>query len=220
MQCTDTYRLFGSGFITQYQHQNQEHCITCETELIVWVTVHPEKNVKASEDYLSLVLHGHVIAAAKQLLSQESFNEINDLAVALVDKYVSLPTANDSTVPEASQDGVQLYVSEVLSLGLLWYGYHDASREGDGERILLYWKFLLVLFKSTNHPKYAKEAVNLLLQYHYILSERQKAQLLWNRCINTKGLRGCNLPCDLYMEHLNRRLKSIIRSMGSSQCTS
>ena len=136
--------------------------------------MHPEKNVKASEDYLSLVLHGHVIAAAKELLSQRSFDEINDLAVTIVDKYVSLPRADDSTVPEASQDGVQLYASVVLSLGLLWYGYHDASREG-----------LLVLFKSTNHPNYAKEAVNLLLQYYYKLSERQKAQLLWSRCINT-----------------------------------
>ena len=162
------------------------------------------------------MLHGHVIAAAKELLSQESFDEINDLAVAIVDKYVSLPRANDSIVPEASQDGVQLYASEILSLGLLWYGYHDASREGDGERLLNYWKFLLVLFKSTNHPNYAKEAVNLLLQYYYKLSERQKAQLLWSRCINTKGLCGCNLPCDLYMEHLNRRLKSIIRSMGAN----
>ena len=47
------------------------------------VTVHPEKNVKASEDYLSLVLHGHVIAAAKELLPQRSFDEINDLAVEL-----------------------------------------------------------------------------------------------------------------------------------------
>ena len=86
------------------------------------VTVHPEKNVKASEDYLSLVLHGHVIAAAKELLSQRSFDEINDLGVTIVDKYVSLPRANDTTVPETSQDGVQLYASEVLSLGLLWYG--------------------------------------------------------------------------------------------------
>ena len=34
------------------------------------VTVYPQKKVKASKDYLSLVLHGHVIAAAKELVSQ------------------------------------------------------------------------------------------------------------------------------------------------------
>ena len=42
VQCTDTYyiivcRLFGSGSITRKQHQNQGHCITCRTELIVQV---------------------------------------------------------------------------------------------------------------------------------------------------------------------------------------
>ena len=55
-----------------------------------------------------------------------------------------------------------------------------------------------------------------ILQYYYKLSERPKAQLLWSHCINTRGLHGCNLPCDLYMEHLNWRLKSIIRSMGAN----
>ena len=177
--------------------------------------VHPEKNVNASEDYLHLILLGHVIAAAKILMTQRDFNNIRDLAVAIVDTYVSLPRTDDG-IPEACPDGVQLYASEVLSLGLLWFGYHDATREGDSEKILNYWKFLLVLFKSTSHSNYAKEAVNLLLQYYYILSERQKAQLLWSRCINTRGLIGCNLPCDLHMEHLNRRLKKIVRSMGAN----
>ena len=70
------------------------------------------------------------------------------------------------------------------------------------------------MFKSSNNFNYAKEALNFLLQYYYVLSERQRAQLLWSRCINTKGLIGANIPCDLFMEHLNRRLKKIIRIMG------
>ena len=91
-----------------------------------------------------------VISLLQQKSCYPREDEINDLAVTTVDKYVSLPRANDSTGPEASQDWVQLYASEVLSLGLLWYGYHDASREGDidGERILNYWKFLLVLLSQ------------------------------------------------------------------------
>ena len=79
-----------------------------------------------------------------------------------------------------------------------------------------YWKFLLIVFKSTNHRNYAKESVNLLCQYYYKFSERKKAQLLWSRCVNTRGYAGANIPCDLYMEHLNRRLKTIIRGMGSN----
>ena len=75
---------------------------------------------------------------------------------------------------------------------------------------------MLVIFKSPNHPNYAKEAVHLLLQYYYLFSERQKAQLAWSRCINTKGCRGANIPSDLHMEHLNRRLKIVLRSLGAS----
>ena len=43
--------------------------------------------------------------------------------------------------------------------------------------------------------------------------DRLKAQLLWSHCINTHGSPGPNIPCDLHMEHLNKRLKTIIRNM-------
>lgn len=80
----------------------------------------------------------------------------------------------------------------------------------------LYWKSLAVIFKSSNHPNYAKEAITLLLQITYLFSERKKAQLLWSRCVNTKGVKGCNMPCDLHMEHLNRYLKTAMRGMGGN----
>ena len=48
------------------------------------------------------------------------------------------------------------------------------------------------------------------------LSPRQSTQLNWRRFVNTKGCTGCNIPCDLHMEHLNRRLKTTIRNMGSN----
>ena len=70
----------------------------------------------------------------------------------------------------------------------------------------------LFIFKATNHRNYAKEAVQLLIQYNYF-SERMKFQLLWSQCINTKGRTGCNIACDLHMEHLNRTPKTV--SMGA-----
>ena len=80
-----------------------------------------------------------------------------------------------------------------------------------------YWKFLLVIFNSSNHSNFAKEAVHLLLQsYSIFLSERQKAQLTWSRCINTKGRRGANIPSDLHMDHLNWRLKIVLRNLGAN----
>ena len=98
---------------------------------------------------------------------------------------------------------------------LVYFGM-DSMMHLRRDRLLRYWKFLLVLFKTTNNRNYAKEAVNILLQYLYVFSERQKAQLLSSRCINTRGYPGTNIPCDLHMEHLNRRLKTIIRNMGAN----
>ena len=99
-------------------------------------------------------------------------------------------------------------------MSLVWHYFHDASREADGDRILLSWKIMLPIFKATKHYNYAKEAVLLLIQSQK-LSDRMRAQLLWSRCINTKGRAGCNIPCDLHLEHLNRRLKIVLRSMGA-----
>lgn len=87
---------------------------------------------------------------------------------------------------------------------------------GDGDRIIRCWKFLLIIFKSSNHPNYAKETVNLLVQYLYVFSDRLKARLKWSRCVNTKGFPGCNMPCDLHMEHLNRTIKNMVRGMGGN----
>ena len=101
-------------------------------------------------------------------------------------------------------------------LSLLWHGFHDAIREGDGERILRYWKFLVVVFKSSNKRNYAKEGINLLIQYHYRLSDRQRQQLLWSHCVNMRGYQGKNIACDLHMEHLNRRLKTLMRNLGAN----
>ena len=180
------------------------------------VIKNPEKNVKATEDFLALMVHSPVIAAAKSIKAQRDDINLSELASVIVEKFIHLPRLDDETEPKECEDGILLYASEVLSLGLLWHGFHDAIKEADGKRILNYWKFLLVVFKSTNHHNYAKEATNLLMQYYYTFSERQKAQLLWSRCINTKGTPGANIPCDLHMEHLNRRLKNTIHSMGAN----
>ena len=110
---------------------------------------------------------------------------------------------------------MHLYAADLISLALIWHGYHDEIREGDSDRVLRYLKFLLLIFKAMNCQNYSKEAVILLLQAHR-LSPREATQLKWSRFVNTKGRTGCNIHCDLHLEHLNRRLKTIIRNMGSN----
>ena len=174
----------------------------------------PEKNMNSCEDFLLLLLHAHVVQAGRVLQLQNPTNSVVQLAKSIVDSFVRLPNMTD--VPSAEcDDGVYVYATELLSLSLLWHGFHDAIKEADGDRLLRYWKFLYIAFKNTSHRNYAKESINLLMQYN-TFSERQKAQLLWSQCINTRGYAGANIPCDLHMEHLNRRLKTVIRSMGAN----
>ena len=135
-------------------------------------------------------------------------NSVGDLADSIVTQYVRLQK-------EEYEDKAIVYSTEVLSLGLIWHGFHDATREEDGDRLI--GDILEILTDdSSNNYNYAKEAANLLRQYHYIVSEREKAQLLWSRCVNTRGVDGANIPCDLFMEYLNGRLKTVIRSMGAN----
>jgi len=108
-----------------------------------------------------------------------------------------------------------IYATDLLTMCLVWYGLHDAVRERDSDRIVLYWKLLLPVFQQQGHYNYAKEASLLLAQTLY-LSERKATELKWNRSVNTSGRTGCNIPCDLHMKHLNRNLKSMIHNMGSN----
>ncbi len=89
-----------------------------------------------------------------------------ELARLIVVNYVLLPHDDNASRDDASVcgDEVHLYATELLTLGLLWHGFHDSTREGDGERLLRYWKFMLIIFKSTGHCNYAKEAVIFIFQ--------------------------------------------------------
>ena len=104
-----------------------------------------------------------------------------------------------------------------MSLSLFFTEFHDAIKEGDGFWILRCWRYLLPLFKASNRTNYSIEAFNLLFSYHFILSKREAAQLLWSRTVNIRGLPGRCVPMDLHMEHPNRSLKECVRALGSNK---
>ena len=58
-----------------------------------------------------------------------------------------------------SRDGVVNYAKELMSLGIFYLNYKDAVREGDGERVLVCWKYLLPLFKVSDRRNYSLEVV-------------------------------------------------------------
>ena len=102
------------------------------------------------------------------------------------------------------------YACEVLSLGLFYFVFRDSIREGDGDRDMIVWKYLLLLFKASKRTNYAIEALTLLAQYYLILPPRLAEQLKWSRFVNVHGIPGHNISCDLHMEHLNREVKTAI----------
>ena len=91
-----------------------------------------------------------------------------------------------------------------MTMILLWYHYRDLSREGDGDRLRDFMPILLSIFKNAKRSNYSKEVAIFLLQYEYLLSPMMQQQLLFSRTVNTHGMKGRNIPCDLHMEHLNR----------------
>ena len=107
----------------------------------------PEKNMNDAEDFMLLLVNTHVVQAARVLQLDNPVSSVTALAGTIVDKFVHLSHLSSTNTPE-SVDDVLLYVTELLSLGLLWHSFHDAVKEADGDRILRSWKFLLILFKS------------------------------------------------------------------------
>ena len=109
------------------------------------------------------------------------------------------------------------YACEVLSLGLFFLKFQDAIKQGDGDRDMIVWKYLLLLFKASKRTNYAIEALTLLAQYYLILPPRLAEQLKWSRFVNVHGLPGRNISCDLRMEHLNREVKTAIKGLGANK---
>lgn len=147
--------------------------------------------MKAHEDFFLVILHSYIIAAAKEFHvgSNPSTYTCTELAQKLTSKWVKcfLPETYDTLEGDstaavaASQDknfesSGKSYATHLINLGLMWHGFHDSVKEGDGNRILLYWKFLLPIFKQTKHHNYAAEAFELLAQC-LVLSPRKVAEL-------------------------------------------
>lgn len=161
---------------------------------------------------LTVVLHAHVNAAAKKLLSERSYDNVEDLSKAILENYICFNPMKKI----CRDDKVYLYATQLMTLLLFWHAFNDAVKEGDGDRVINYWKFLLVIFWVKGHRNYCKEAIIMLSQYHCLLSDRMAAQLKWSRFVNTTGRTGKNVSCDLHLEHLNRRLKGLISGLRSN----
>ena len=177
-----------------------------------------------------MVLEAHIVTAALKHFGMESLTDQpteefltalqacgnEEKGVFFLQQIVTMlkriihPLTQCDSSSQLTSDGVYNYSKELLTLCMFHAEYVDAIREGDGYRILRLWKFLLILFKTTQRKNYAIEALNFLAQYNILTTPRQREQLLWSRFVNTLGRPGTNIAADLHMEHLNRTVKSAI----------
>ena len=142
--------------------------------------------MKGCEDFLTVVLYVQVNAAAEKLLSEKSYENVEDLSKAIVQNYICF----DPMKKVDRGDKVHLYATQLMTLLLFWHAFNDAVKEGDGDRVIDYWKFLLVIFRVKGHRNCCKEAIMMLSQYHHLLSDHMAAQLKWSRFVNTQGRTG------------------------------
>lgn len=174
----------------------------------------PKHQTKASKDFLLVVLHAHIVAAAKEC-GADQIHDCLECSKAIISKFVNVRLPLSQEEPTNISEMAHSYAVDLLGLSLLWHGYHDSVKEGDGNRILLYWKFLLPIFQQEGHYNYANEAFTLISQTK-LLSERKLTEVKWSRTVNTQGRQGQNIPIDLYMEHLNHRLKFMIGNLSAN----
>ena len=203
------------------------------------VTSSPSKRMDACEDVFVTVVEAHIVCAALQLFGMNSPDDTPSIpmfpqgclefdksrrnailmtaAQNVVENFVSICYGlQQGCSRSADNDHVKEYACDVLNLGLMLMEFKDSIREGDGERIIRCWRYLLPLFKVSGRKNYCIEAFTLLAQYSFLLLPRNAMQLMWSRTVNVHGKPGKNISCDLHLEHLNREAKNCIAGLGAN----
>ena len=96
-------------------------------------------------------------------LAMEKKEILDSLISRIVSKFV-----NFSYHPlqiDYSGSAEKEFTQELLSIGLFYLEYLDSIREGDGDRVLRCWKYLLPIYYNANRTNYCKEALLLLCQH-------------------------------------------------------
>ena len=102
-------------------------------------------------------------------------------------------------------DDVFNYNCSLLTDSFLFFNFLDAIKEGDGERILRQYKYIMLYCKA--------DGAHSFLVYA-ILPPRDSERFTWNRSVNNTGKKGGNIPLDEDAEHSNNFTKQGIKNLG------
>ena len=185
------------------------------------VPTKPKKNFDACSDFFVQVINSLLFVASMDFLQMESLNDTP--SASILPNAERLWAESKEKRTEILEELCGNIIDQVVSFNLHeeeakeHMEFCDAIREGDGERVLRCWKFLLPIFKNSGRKNYSLEALHFLYQYEFLLPPQQAERLLWSRFVNTHGIIGHNIPGDLYLEHLNRLCKGAVNDKGSNK---
>ena len=137
----------------------------------------------------------------------DPWKNMEDLRKHLKSKH---PETNDDA---DGHDAVYAYSCATLSMCLIAYDFTDARQHGDGDRIILLMKYMMLYFRSAGKPKYAYQVLRHLAQVSCFLSPREAHHVKWNRFINIKGRADSNVELDRVVEHSNLVVKTHCRRL-------
>ena len=141
---------------------------------------------------------------------------LNKCVTTLVNQFALHHAQPLSETAYNSIDGIFDYACSVIGLGQMARNFSDATKEGDGDRLIRCWKFFMLHFKANGRPKYAVEAFNLPAQINATLTPQMSHMLVYNRTCNFQGGEGSNISLDLHNEHINRAFKDGINTFRSN----
>ena len=75
---------------------------------------------------------------------------LKSLIDKIIEKFVKFKYNNSDT--NQSKDLVVEYEIQLLNIGLFYLEFQDGIKEGDGERVLRCWKYLLPIFLTPTEP--------------------------------------------------------------------
>ena len=135
---------------------------------------------------------------------------------SFVDRYVLHDNLNE--IQCDPEDKVMNYGLCVIEFVVLVMQMIDTVHEGDGERLIVVVKYLLLMFKAkSNYSKYAIETMRFITQVKCTLTEQMAARVIYGRFTNPSGKPGHNMETDIAMEHTIKGTKVLINGMGANK---
>ena len=135
---------------------------------------------------------------------------------SFVDKYVLHDNLEE--IQCDPEDKVMNYGLCVIEFAVLVMQMIDTVHEGDGDRLIVIVKYLLLMFKAkSNYSKYAIETMRFITQVKCTLTEQMAARVIYGRFSNPNGKPGHNMETDIAMEHTIKGTKVLINGMGANK---